>query len=136
METNNSKKHIYLEYIIAFLLAFCGGYTDAYTLIYRGGLFSFMQTGNLVKFIIAITDGRFELSYLLPIILFCLGVIVVAILNKEKDRSILILSIISIVLLASGFLPDTNISNIISICLLSVIGSMQFQAFRKCNDIY
>ena len=63
-----SKKEIIIEYITAFTLTFIGGFTDAYTLIYRGGIFSNMQTGNLVKFVIGLSNLKFEIIYLIPII--------------------------------------------------------------------
>lgn len=130
------KKYMYLELIIVSLLAFCGGFCDGYTLLYRGGLFANMQTGNLVKFIISLANGNFELIYFLPIIVFCIGIIIATIINKNKDRSIIVLILMTISFLGSGFLPNTTISNIICVCLLSLAGAMQFETFRNCRDMY
>ena len=52
-----NKRNI-ISLISALLLTFAGGFTDAYTFIYRGGVFATMQTGNLIKFFINITKGR------------------------------------------------------------------------------
>lgn len=134
METN--KKDTFIEILIASLLAFSGGFCDGYTLLYRGGLFSNMQTGNLVKFVIALANGSFELIYFLPIVVFCLGIALATILNKNKDRSIIVLILMTTIFIGSGFLPNTDISNIICICILSITGAMQYQTFRKCKEIY
>ncbi len=135
METNN-KKGACIEILIASLLTFCGGFCDGYTLLFRGGIFSNMQTGNLVKFVIALSNGCFELIYFLPIVVFCLGVLIAIEVNKNKDRSIVILIAMTIVFIGSGFLPNTDISNIICVSILSITGAMQYQTFRKCKEVY
>ena len=133
---NLSKKEKIIEYFTAFTLTFIGGFTDAYTLIYRGGIFSNMQTGNLVKFVIGLSNLKFEIIYLIPIIVFILGIIFEVLISKNKDRSVLTLIILSIVFIVSGLLPDSFTFNLISVSLLSFTGAMQFQAFRKCTGIY
>ena len=134
METNNKTRRI--EYIIAFLLTFIGGFTDAYTLTFRGGIFSNMQTGNLVKFMIGLSNLKFEIIYLIPIIVFSLGIVFSSLINKNKDNSILTLIIMSIVFIVSAFLPDTFSYNLTCVSVLSFTGAMQFQTFRKCANIY
>ncbi len=133
---NNINKKIHLELIIAFILSFCSGFCDGYTLLFRDGTFAYMQTGNLVKFIIFLVNGSFEFIYFMPIVLFMVGVLIATILNKNEDRSVIVLLLMSISFLGVGFLPNTNISNIICICILSIIGAMQYQTFRKCGEIY
>ena len=85
------KKSNILEYVIAFLFTFAGGFCDAYTLIYRRGLFANMQTGNLVKFCISLADGSFEPMYFLPIICFLLGCLIAILVNKKKSHNIILL---------------------------------------------
>ena len=61
-----------------------GGFCDGYTYITRSGMFSYMQTGNLIKFCIALANGNFEIAYLIPIVVFCLGCVAAIFLNKVK----------------------------------------------------
>ena len=67
-----NKKNL-VSLITALLLTFAGGFVDAYTFIYRGGVFATMQTGNLIKLFVNLTNGVFKLIYLLPIIVFLIG---------------------------------------------------------------
>ena len=126
------KKQAIIQLIIAFLFTFCGGFCDAYTLINRDGLYSNMQTGNLVKFFIALGEGKFELMYFLPIIFFCLGILFAVLLNKKKKHNALILIIMLVISIASIFIPTGDTWNIVCVCALSVVGAMQFEAFNVC----
>ena len=126
------KKQAITQLIIAFLFTFCGGFCDAYTLINRGGLYSNMQTGNLVKFSIALGEGKFELMFFLPIIFFCLGILFAVLLNKKKKHNALILIIMLVISIASIFIPTGDTWNIVCVCALSVVGAMQFEAFNIC----
>ena len=126
------KKQAITQLIIAFLFTFCGGFCDAYTLINRGGLYSNMQTGNLVKFSIALGEGKFELMFFSPIIFFCLGILFAVLLNKKKKHNALILIIMLVISIASIFIPTGDTWNIVCVCALSVVGAMQFEAFNVC----
>ena len=126
------KKQAIIQLTIAFLFTFCGGFCDAYTLINRGGLYSNMQTGNLVKFSIAIADGRFELMFFLPIVFFCLGILFAVLINRKKKHNLLILIIMLVISIASIFVPTGDTWNIVCVCALSVAGAMQFEAFNVC----
>ena len=126
------KKQAVIQLIIAFLFTFCGGFCDAYTLINRGGLYSNMQTGNLVKFSIALGNGTFEPMFFLPIVFFCLGILSAVIINKKKKHNTLILCFLFAISLAAGFLPNDEVWNIVCVCALSITGAMQFEAFNVC----
>ena len=130
------KKNKHLELVIALLLSFSGGFGDGYTFLYRGGIFAYMHTGNLVKFLIALVNGSFEFKYFIPIILFLLGIIIAVILNKNKDRSLAILILMAISFLGVGFLPNTPVADIICVSILSITGAMQYQTFRRCLGNY
>ena len=126
------KKSSILEYVIAFLFTFAGGFCDAYTLIYRRGLFANMQTGNLVKFCISLADGSFEPMYFLPIICFLLGCLIAILVNKKKAHNIVLLIAMLALTIGSIFTPNTDTWNVACVCLLSVTGAIQFEAFHQC----
>lgn len=126
------KKSNILEYIIASLFTFAGGFCDAYTLIYRRGLFANMQTGNLVKFCISLADGSFEPMYFLPIICFLLGCLIAIIVNKKKSHNIILLIAMLALTIGCIFIPNTDTWNVACVCLLSVTGAIQFEAFHQC----
>ena len=126
------KKSNILEYVIAFLFTFAGGFCDAYTLIYRRGLFANMQTGNLVKFCISLADGSFEPMYFLPIICFLLGCLIAILVNKKKSHNIILLIAMLALTIGSIFMPNTDTWNVACVCFLSVTGAIQFEAFHQC----
>ena len=126
-----NKRNI-ISLISALLLTFAGGFTDAYTFIYRGGVFSTMQTGNLIKFFISLTNGEFKLMFILPIAFFILGCVLAALLRKSKFQSHIVLSALIIIYVIAGLCPKTEAWDIVSVSLLSIVGAMQFEAFRRC----
>ena len=128
-----NKKNI-ISLISALLLTFAGGFCDAYTFIYRGGTFANMQTGNLIKFFIALANGEFKLALLLPIIVFIVGCFIAALLRKCKYQSHIALISLFVVYVAAGFCPQTEVWNIVCVCLFSLVGAMQFEAFRRCLE--
>lgn len=126
------KKHIAFPIISAFLLTFVGGYCDAYTFVYRNGMFANMQTGNLIKFLIQLANGDFNPALFLPIVFFCLGCIACILINKFKFSAYIVLITLFAVYLATGFSPRNDLWDVICVCSLSFVGAMQFQAFRTC----
>lgn len=120
--------------ISALLLTFAGGFCDAYTFICRGGTFANMQTGNLIKFFIALINGEFKLALFLPIIVFIVGCLIAALLRKCKYQSHIVLISLLVIYVAAGFCPQTEVWNIVCVCLLSLVGAMQFEAFRRCLE--
>ena len=46
--------------LVGLLLAFSGGLMDAYTYVFRGGVFANAQTGNLILLGINLFDGSFH----------------------------------------------------------------------------
>ena len=130
------KRNTIIQLAIAFLFSFMGGFCDGYTFLTRGGMFSYMQTGNLIKFCIALANGTFEIAFLIPIVVFCLGCIVAIFISKYKYYTY----ITTILLLASfvscSFCPDEYVWNIVCVSTLSFVGAMQFQAFNKCLNFH
>lgn len=126
------KRNIFGQLIVAFLFTFMGGFCDGYTYMCRNGMFSYMQTGNLIKFCIALANGSFEYCFLIPIVCFCLGCIASVLIGKYKYYTYITLLILIATYVASGFCPNEDIWNIIAVSALSFVGAMQFQAFNKC----
>ena len=54
---------------VGILLALAGGFMDAYSYMARGHVFANAQTGNILLFAVAISEGRSadSLRYLLPV---------------------------------------------------------------------
>ena len=118
--------------VAALLLTFAGGFTDAYTFIYRGGVFATMQTGNLIKFFISLTNGEFRLLFILPILFFILGCVIAALLRKCKYQSHIVLISLIVTYVVAGLCPKNDTWDIVCVSLLSIVGAMQFEAFRVC----
>ncbi len=131
------KKESFVHIVIAMLLTFCGGFCDAYTFITRGGVFASMQTGNLINLFVNLIDKQtFEWMFFLPIIFFILGCVITVLSQKWKHEYILTLVLLFASFLGCGFCPQNDGWNLVCVCILSVTGAMQFQAFRHCMDYY
>ena len=131
------KKESIVQIIVALLLTFCGGFCDTYTFVTRGGVFAFMQTGNLIKFCIALVNNQtFELMFFLPILFFVLGCILAALFHKCKYQYVFTLGVLFLSYLGCGFCPQNYEWNLVCVCILSIIGAMQFEAFRHCLNYY
>lgn len=65
---------------VGILLALAGGFMDAYSYMARGHVFANAQTGNILLFAVAISEGRpaDSLRYLLPVVSFALGIALAA----------------------------------------------------------
>ncbi len=74
-----STKQVSESFELGVLLAAVGGYLDAYTYLSRGHIFANAQTGNIVLLGIQLADGNFfkALTYLIPILAFAVGILVV-----------------------------------------------------------
>ena len=126
------KKYKYLCLIEAILFAFIGGFSNVYTYLYRGGIFSNMQTGNLIKFIIRLSNGSFEPLYFVPIISFIIGCIISSLINKLKNSYIINQIIIIAVYLICGFIPSSSILDILTVSIMAFIGAIMFESFNEC----
>ena len=126
-----NKRNI-ISLVTALLLTFAGGFTDAYTFIYRGGVFATMQTGNLIKFFINLTNGEFKLAFLLPIVFFIIGCVIARLLRKCKYQAHIALVSLNVIYVIAGLCPKTEVWDVVSVSLLSIVGAMQFEAFRRC----
>ena len=69
---------------LAALLAIVGGFLDAYSYLLRGGVFANAQTGNIALLGVYIQrrNGSMIIHYLVPILAFAAGVVLVEIMKK------------------------------------------------------
>ena len=124
-------------FFLSVLLAFGGGFQDAYTYIVRDHVFANAQTGNVVLMSMHLLEGRWldGLRYLLPLSAFAAGVFIAeAIEYRHKHarrlhwrQGVLILEILIMFLV--GFLPQRW--NMAANMLVSCSCAMQVHAFRK-----
>lgn len=129
--------------ILSLLLAFSGGFQDAYTYLVRGHVFANAQTGNVVLMATYIMKRQWKdgVRYLVPLIAFIAGVFITENIQyycKNAKRlhwrqGILIIE--ALIMMVSGFIPQSL--NMLVNCMISFSCAMQVQAFRKiCGDSY
>lgn len=130
------------QIIFSLLLTFSGGFFDAYTFTNSNGIFANAQTGNLIFIGIEIANENYTsaLNYLPAMIFFVFGVIFNEyILNKDKflfKNQCLNLSLIiqiSLLFFVYFFERFNNID--IKPLVISFVCAMQFDSFRKVNNI-
>lgn len=122
---------------VAYLLTLVGGYLDAYTYFERGGVFANAQTGNIVKFAIALANGAKDtyLSFLLPITAFVLGLFASLTLSEALllrnrrlvRRAVLASEMCGLALVA--LVPVSEQWNMLANCIVSFVAAMQFETF-------
>ena len=124
-------------FLLSSVLAFSGGFQDAYTYNVRDRVFSNAQTGNVVLMSQHIMQGDFAagIRYLFPVLAFAAGVLLAEQVehryknsSKMHWRQIIVIMEIAM-LLAVGFIPATY--NMAATVIVSLACSMQVQAFRK-----
>ena len=115
------------------MLTLLGGFLDAYTYTCRDGVFANAQTGNVVKFGIALASGEvwLMLRYAIPILAFVLGVLLsVWFCHQTHGRRYVLLTEGAIVLLVS-LMPSSAVMNTLANVLISFMCALQAEAFRK-----
>lgn len=123
---------------ISFCLAIVGGFLDAYTYIFRGGVFANAQTGNMVLMGISIEQHNFlrAFYYLIPIAAFFLGVLITEIFKRKftgarfTEWQHLSLAIEIVLLILVAFLPK-QVPDAFANVTVSFVCSMQVNSFRK-----
>lgn len=70
---------------VGMLLAFVGGFLDAYTYLTRGGVFAYAQTGNMIVMSIRLAEGDLwpALASFIPILTFFTGVFLAEWMRKR-----------------------------------------------------
>ena len=123
----------------AVCLSLSGGLQDAYTYLFRGGVFANAQTGNIVLLSVNLLSGSFQraLTYLVPLLFFALGVLTAEIIRRHFRtmqrfhwRQMIVIGEI-VLLFAVGFLPQRL--NLLANAIVSFSCAMQVQTFRKVD---
>lgn len=133
-KVEESKKQLGLSLTIGFLLTFCGGFFDGYTYLVRDNTFATMQTGNMIMFIIKLFMGNMEaFMLLLPILAFSLGVIVIGLFNKIKQKKVvrIVFCIVVCLLLVVEALIKNHYFNFIGSMIISFVAGMQLELFQS-----
>lgn len=129
---------------IGLLLAFVGGYLDAFTYTLKGGVFANAQTGNIIFLSLNLAEGKFgrALYFLLPLLAFISGVVLSEYIKKYLPKrnylrcELLILGIEMIALILLTLLPSSLPNEVFTITI-SFICAVQFNTFRRLeNSLY
>lgn len=118
---------------MAIILAFVGGYLDAYTYITRDGVFATAQTGNMVLFAVraASTEYNGAILNIPPFLAFIAGVLVAEYIKDKQTshrRAILLLEFV--ILFIVGWLP-TSVPNMLITMSIAFVSSLQIATFNK-----
>ena len=123
--------------IMGMLLAFVGGYLDAYTYITRDGVFATAQTGNTVLFAVRAASPEYDgaLQNVPPFLAFIAGVLVAEHLKArliDKHRRA-VLALECVILFIVGWLPG-SVPNMIITISVAFVSSLQIGTFNKLGD--
>lgn len=134
-------KSLYETLPIGALLAMIGGFLEAYTYLFRGGVFCNAQTGNIVLMVINLVQGNFmnALYYPIPILSFMAGIMICMYMSDkfphesqvQWEHILLIAEII--LFFITGFMPKgfDALPNI----MISFICSMQYNTFSHGGGV-
>ena len=124
---------------LGILLTGTGGFLDAYTYIYRGGVFANAQTGNLVMLGLNIAQGHWisTIRYLIPIAAFLAGTMLALWIRIQFQngrfhwRQAVVL--LEALILATVILIPKGEADMAANVLVSFVCAMQVSAFRKIH---
>ena len=122
---------------VALLLAFGGGYLDAYTWIIHGVMAN-AQTANLVLLWVHGTVGEWEqaVHFIPPIAAFAVGVVIAAWLRRATgDRASAISTLIEIVLLIAVGILHNRLPDLAGTLGISFVAAMQTSIFTKVEGV-
>lgn len=126
-------------YPMGLLLAFVGGYLDAYTYIMRDRVFANAQTGNMALMALRLAEGHWleALHYLIPISAFALGIFLVRELRhhlrqKSFDHHRTALALEILILTGVSFIPQGSLNDLANV-LVSVACALQVGAFKTIS---
>ncbi len=129
-------------WVTTILLAFIGGFLNAYSFYYRGGKYAFLQTGNIITMIYDSFFANYQHLYLgiLSFLSFYLGVCFTYVLkqvcihfHQERLTGLWLVLIDFVLLVPSLFFTETIGVDLswISIFLLGLIGGSLIECFRR-----
>jgi uncharacterized membrane protein YoaK (UPF0700 family) len=122
---------------ISLLLAFAGGYLDAYTWIVHGVMAN-AQTANVVLLWVYGTAGEWAraLHFAPPIAAFMVGVVVAAWLRRATgDRASAISSLVEILLLVAVGILHNRLPDLAGTLGISFVAAMQMAIFTKVEGV-
>jgi uncharacterized membrane protein YoaK (UPF0700 family) len=122
---------------VALLLAFAGGYLDAYTWIIHGVMAN-AQTANLVLLWVYGSAGKWmeALHFAPPMIAFAAGVVVAAWLRRATgDRASAISTVIEILLLIAVGVLHNRLPDLAGTLGISFVAAMQTAVFTKVEGV-
>lgn len=128
------------KFITGSILAFVGGFLDAYTYICRGQVFANAQTGNIVLLGVKLSEEDFTeaIHYTAPIIAFVIGIVIANIIkNKYRDKELvhwrqIIVGLELLMLFVVANIPQGRWDFLANI-VVSFVCSLQVESFRKVN---
>lgn len=127
-------------FFLSVVLAFSGGFQDAYTYMVRGHVYANAQTGNVVMMSTHLMTAHWaeSLAYFFPLLAFALGVFAASHIHLfvEHRHGKLhwrqyVIALESLIMLAVGFMPQS--ANLPANCLVSFACAMQVQSFRTVH---
>ena len=135
-QNHKTKMQMSETFLLNGILAFSGGFQDAYTYNVRDEVFSNAQTGNVVLMSQHFLMGEWTkgLRYLFPILAFAFGVLIAEQIGhhykyaKKLHWRQIILLFELILLFAVGFIPGRY--NLLATMLVSFTCAMQVKTFR------
>ena len=133
--------------ITPLILAFIGGFFDIYALMYRGGKFCFLQTGNLIYLArdLIVSDYNNVLLCLLIFLFFTVGLVLAYLIsyfliikNKERYVKLILLISIFILIIPNYFFGETTNLDLsyLAVFMLSIIGGILLESFRTSYVSY
>lgn len=124
---------------LGILLTGTGGFLDAYTYIYRGGVFANAQTGNLVMLGVNAAQGNWinGTRYLIPVAAFIAGTMLALWIRIRFQNSRFhwrqAVVLLEALILAIVILIPQGEADMAANVLVSFICAMQVSAFRKIH---
>ena len=121
------------------ILAFSGGFQDAYTYMVRDNVFANAQTGNVVLMSTYLMQGLWQrgLMYLFPLFSFMAGIFIsdnVGFYYRNAKKIHWrqgIVAVEALIMLVAAFLPQNL--NMLCNCLISFSCALQVQSFKKVH---
>ena len=122
---------------IALLLAFAGGYIDAYTWIIHGVMAN-AQTANLVLLWVYGAAGKWAqaLHFVPPMLAFAVGIVLAAWLRRAAgERASAISTLIEILLLVAIGIMHNRLPDLAGTLGISLVAAMQTAIFTKVEGV-
>ena len=135
---DKEKRKLTAAIIVALLLSFCGGYVEFWS-VSRHGIFSGMETGNLITGVISWTEGdNNEMAYrFLAVALFFLVSLICEVIRRLLEKKNLREDVLMLALSAAALAPSVFIepSGVVPAFFLTVFCALQYSCFRSVKGL-